>query len=48
LTLFTAYLVARFALARLGGINGDVLGAMIALGELGGLVGYVLWQTLSG
>ena len=48
LTLFTAYLVARFALARLGGINGDVLGAMIALGELGGLVGYVLWKALSG
>jgi adenosylcobinamide-GDP ribazoletransferase len=47
-TMLTTYLVARFAVARLGGINGDVLGAMIALGELGGLVGCVLWQTLSG
>ncbi|MFN4232656.1 adenosylcobinamide-GDP ribazoletransferase [Thermus sp.] len=47
-TVLAAYLVARFAVARLGGINGDVLGAMIALGELGGLVGYVLWKNLGG
>ncbi|MFN4070437.1 MAG: adenosylcobinamide-GDP ribazoletransferase [Thermus caldifontis] len=43
-----AYGVARFAVARLGGINGDVLGAMIALSELGGLLGYALWKSLSG
>lgn len=48
LTLLTAQGVARGAVARLGGLNGDVLGAMIALGELGGLVGYALWKALGG
>ncbi len=39
-TLLAAFLVARLALARLGGVNGDVLGAMIALGEVSALLGY--------
>ncbi|WP_243028890.1 adenosylcobinamide-GDP ribazoletransferase [Thermus albus] len=42
LTLLAAYAVARWSLARLGGLNGDVLGAMIALGELAGLLGLAL------
>ncbi|BAW00501.1 cobalamin [5'-phosphate] synthase [Thermus thermophilus] len=33
LALFAAWGVARLAWARLGGLNGDALGAMIALGE---------------
>ncbi|ETN89719.1 adenosylcobinamide-GDP ribazoletransferase [Thermus sp. NMX2.A1] len=48
LVFLAAYGVARLAVARLGGLNGDVLGAMIALGELSGLVGYALWKALSG
>ncbi|KGQ21600.1 adenosylcobinamide-GDP ribazoletransferase [Thermus filiformis] len=41
-TLLAAFLVARLALLRLGGLNGDALGAMIALGEVAALVGYAL------
>ncbi|WP_243029517.1 adenosylcobinamide-GDP ribazoletransferase [Thermus altitudinis] len=48
LALGSAYGVARFAVARLGGLNGDILGAMIALSELGGLLGYALWKALGG
>jgi adenosylcobinamide-GDP ribazoletransferase len=48
LALLAAWGVARLALARLGGLNGDVLGAMIALSELAGLLGYALWKGLSG
>ena len=33
--LLAAWGVARLAWARLGGLNGDALGAMIALGEIG-------------
>lgn len=48
LALLAAWGVARFAAGRLGGVNGDVLGAMIALGELAALLGYALWKALSG
>ncbi len=48
LALLAAWGVARLALARLGGLNGDVLGAVIALSELAGLLGYALWKGLSG
>ncbi|WP_018110944.1 adenosylcobinamide-GDP ribazoletransferase [Thermus igniterrae] len=48
LGLLAAYGVARLALARLGGLNGDILGAMIALGELAALLGYALWRHLGG
>ncbi|WP_234558679.1 adenosylcobinamide-GDP ribazoletransferase [Thermus tengchongensis] len=48
LALLAAWGVAHLAARRLGGVNGDVLGAMIALSELGGLVGYALWRSLSG
>ncbi|WP_448565885.1 adenosylcobinamide-GDP ribazoletransferase [Thermus sp.] len=48
LAFLAAWGVARLALARLGGLTGDVLGAMIALAELLGLLGYALWKTLSG
>ena len=34
LALLAAWGVARLAWARLGGLNGDALGAMIALGEV--------------
>ncbi|TFU14768.1 adenosylcobinamide-GDP ribazoletransferase, partial [Thermus tengchongensis] len=48
LALLAAWGVAHLAARRLGGVNGDVLGAMIALSELGGLVGYALWRSLGG
>lgn len=44
LAFLGAYGVARLALARIGGLTGDVLGAMIELAELLGLLGYVLWN----
>lgn len=47
LAFLAAWGVARLALARLGGLTGDVLGAMIALAELLGLLGYALWKALS-
>lgn len=46
--LLAAFLVARLALARLGGLNGDILGAMISLAELFALLGYALWKNLGG
>ncbi len=48
LGLLGAWGLARLALARLGGINGDILGGMILLTELFALVGYALWKALSG
>ncbi len=48
LAFLAAFGVARLALSRLGGLTGDVLGAMIALAELAGLLGYALWKALSG
>ncbi|AFV77299.1 adenosylcobinamide-GDP ribazoletransferase [Thermus oshimai] len=46
LAFLAAYGVARLALARIGGLTGDVLGAMVALSELAGLLGYALWSAL--
>ncbi|GAA5335296.1 MULTISPECIES: adenosylcobinamide-GDP ribazoletransferase [Thermus] len=46
--LLAAFGVGRLALARLGGVNGDILGAMIALGELASLLTYALWKSLAG
>lgn len=43
-----AFGVARLALSRLGGLNGDILGAAIALGELAALLTYALWKGLVG
>ncbi|MDW8358911.1 adenosylcobinamide-GDP ribazoletransferase [Thermus sp.] len=48
LALLAAWGVARLALLRLGGLNGDVLGAGIALAELSALLSYALWRGLSG
>ncbi|WP_022798711.1 adenosylcobinamide-GDP ribazoletransferase [Thermus islandicus] len=48
LALLAAWGVAGLSVARLGGLNGDVLGAMIALAELCSLLGYALWRSLGG
>ncbi|TBH20831.1 adenosylcobinamide-GDP ribazoletransferase [Thermus thermamylovorans] len=48
LVLLAAWGVAHLAARRLGGLNGDVLGAMIALSELAGLLGYALWKAPGG
>ena len=48
LGFLAAWGVARLAWARLGGLNGDALGAMIALCEVASLLGYALWRSLTG
>ncbi|GAB5602243.1 adenosylcobinamide-GDP ribazoletransferase [Thermus sp. FJN-A] len=48
LAFLVAWGVARLAFLRLGGLSGDVLGAMIAFCELASLVSYALWRSLGG